>query len=291
MMAGMPGEYRLYQELADWWPLISPPGEYAAEAAYLADLFTSAAIEVRDVLDLGSGGGHVAVHLKDRLDLTLVDLSAGMLAVSQRLNPECAHHQGDMRTIRLGRRFDAVLVHDAVDYVTDADDLRQLIATAFAHCRPGGMAVFVPDYTAETFEAGTGGGGSTGPDGRQGSFREWTWDPDPDDDWIRVEYEFTLREAGGPVQVVREAHRLGAFRRDCGCACWRRPASSLRRGSPATTRTGPPPARGCPGTCSSAAAPGNGRLQSARGRRRVVAEGPRAGAVAAVAEGLVATPS
>ena len=161
MMAGMPGEYRLYQELADWWPLISPPGEYAAEAAYLAGLFTSAAIEVRDVLDLGSGGGHVAVHLKDRLNLTLVDLSAGMLAVSQRLNPECAHRQGDMRTVRLGRMFDAVLVHDAVDYVTGEDDLRQLIATAFAHCRPGGIAVFVPDYTAETFQAGTGGGGST----------------------------------------------------------------------------------------------------------------------------------
>jgi hypothetical protein len=29
-----------------------------------------------------------------------------------------------------------------------------------------------------------------------------------------VEYEFTLREADGTVQVVREAHRLGAFRRD-----------------------------------------------------------------------------
>ena len=93
--------------------------------------------------------------------------------------------------------FDAVLVHDAVDYVTDTDDLRQLIATAFAHCRPGGMAVFVPDYTAETFQAGTGGGGSTDASGRQGSFREWTWDPDPGDDWIRVEYEFTLREADG----------------------------------------------------------------------------------------------
>jgi len=107
-----------------------------------------------------------------------------------------------------------VLVHDAVDYVTDADDLRQLIETAFAHCRPGGMAVFVPDYTAETFQAGTGGGGSTDPDGRQGSFRERTWDPDLADDWIRVEYEFTLREADGSIQVVREAHRLGAFRRD-----------------------------------------------------------------------------
>ena len=84
--------YRLYQELADWWPLISPPEEYEEEAAYLAGLFGTAA--VREILDLGSGGGNVAMHLKGRFALTLVDLSPDMLAVSQRLNPECAHLPG-----------------------------------------------------------------------------------------------------------------------------------------------------------------------------------------------------
>ena len=79
----MTGEYRLYQDLAVWWPLISPPGEYAEEAAYLAAMFSSAALPVREVLDLGSGGGHVAAGLKGRLALTLVDLSEQMLAVSR----------------------------------------------------------------------------------------------------------------------------------------------------------------------------------------------------------------
>jgi len=212
-MTGMPGEYRLYRDLAGWWPLISPPGEYAEEAAYLAAVFSSAAVPVREVLDLGSGGGHIAAHLKGRLALTLVDISEEMLAVSRELNPECEHLQGDMLTIRLGRVFDAVLVHDAVDYVTCQADLRQVIGTAFAHCRPGGIAVFVPDYTAETFHAASGGGGSSDAGGRHGSFREWAWDPEPADDWIQAEYEFTLRAADGAVQVVREAHRLGAFRR------------------------------------------------------------------------------
>jgi SAM-dependent methyltransferase len=213
-MTGRPGEYRLYRDLAGWWPLISPPGEYADEAAYLAAVFRSGPIPVHEVLDLGSGGGHVAVHLKERLDLTLVDISEEMLAVSRELNPECAHRQGDMRTIRLGRMFDAVLVHDAVDYVTCEADLRQVIETAFTHCRPGGMALFVPDHLAETFHAASGGGGSSDETGRQASFREWAWDPDPADDWIQAEYEFTLRAADGTVQVVHEAHRLGAFRRD-----------------------------------------------------------------------------
>lgn len=207
------GGYSLYEELAGWWPVISPPAEYADDAAVIAGIFALAAQPVRTVLDLGCGGGHVALHLKDGRSMTLIDLSAQMLDVSRRLNPDCAHVQGDMRTIRLGRQFDAVLVHDAVDYVTSQDDLKSVIHTAFAHCRPGGLAVFAPDHTAETFRSGTGGGGGHDGAGLQASFRERTRDPVAGDDWILAEYEFTLRDADGTVRVVPEAHRLGSFRR------------------------------------------------------------------------------
>jgi SAM-dependent methyltransferase len=212
----MQTEYRLYAELASWWPLISPPHEYVHEAAYLAAVLSStAAMPVHDVLDLGSGGGHVAVHLKDRFNLTLADISADMLAVSRRLNPECRHLRGDMRTMRLPRTFDGVLVHDAVDYITGRGDLASVIETAYAHCRPGGIAVFVPDYLKDDFRKLTGsGGGDTDAAGRQASFTELTWDPDPADDWVQAEYEFTLRGADGTVEVIRETHRLGAFSRE-----------------------------------------------------------------------------
>jgi SAM-dependent methyltransferase len=208
------GGYRLYHELAGWWPVISPVAEYDDDAAVIGAIFAAAAQPVRTVLDLGCGGGHVALHLKEGRSMTLVDLSARMLEVSRQLNPDCAHVEGDMRTIRLGRQFDAVLVHDAIDYVTTKDDLSRVIGTTFAHCRPGGLAVFAPDHTAETFRAGTGGGGGHDGTGRQASFRERTRDPVPGDDWILAEYEFTLLDADGTVQVVPEAHRLGSFRRD-----------------------------------------------------------------------------
>ena len=210
-MPGAPQDYRLYHDLAGWWPLISPVTEYAAEAALLAELFGEAPVPVTDVLDLGSGGGHVAAHLKHALRLTLVDLSADMLAVSRRLNPGCEHVQGDMRTIRLGRAFGGVLVHDAIDYVTTGADLKLVIGTVFAHCRPGGVAVFLPDYTADRFVASAGGGGSSDAAGRRVSFRERTWDPDPADEWVQADYEFVLQEPGAEPQVVRESHRLGAF--------------------------------------------------------------------------------
>ncbi|HEV2451044.1 MAG TPA: class I SAM-dependent methyltransferase [Streptosporangiaceae bacterium] len=233
-------EYRLYQDLAEWWPLISPPQEYAEEAAFVARLFALAAGPVREVLDLGSGGGSNASHLTDRFDLTLVDLSAAMLEVSRRLNPGCQHVLGDMRTIRLGRTFDAVLVHDAVDYMTSEADLGQVMATAFAHCRPGGVAVFVPDHIVETFEAGTGCGGGDGSDGRGARFLEWSRDPDPGDTWTLTDYVYVLREVDGSVQVVHEAHRLGLFSRDTWLTLLAETGFEARAVTEETTEDRPP---------------------------------------------------
>jgi len=207
-------EYRFYGDLAAWWPLISPPEEYAEEAAFFADVLDTASIPVRTVLELGSGGGHNAVHLGGRFAMTLVDLSSTMLEVSRELNPGCEHRLGDMRTLRLGRAFDAVLVHDAVDYMTNETDLRSAVATAFAHCRPGGLALFVPDDTAETFAESSDHGGSDGNDGRAARYLDWSWDPDPTDTWILTAYAFLLRDPDGSVQAVNETHRTGLFSRE-----------------------------------------------------------------------------
>jgi hypothetical protein len=144
--------------------------------------------------------------------MTLVDLSPGMLEVSRELNPGCEHVQGDMRTVRLGREFDAVFVHDAIAYMTSEDGLRKVMETAFVHCRPGGSALFAPDHLRETFRTGTDWGGNDG-DGRAARFLEWTWDPDPLDTTCTVDYAYLLREADGSVRVAHDRHIEGLFPR------------------------------------------------------------------------------
>ncbi len=220
-MTASPVEHRFYGELAGWWPLISPPEEYGEEAEFAAGLLdpgpgrmAGAGDAQPSVLELGSGGGHLASHLADRFSLTLVDLSEPMLEVSRRLNPTASHHQGDMRSVRLGRQFDAVFIHDAVDYMTSEADLAAAIATAYEHCRPGGRVVIVPDEVAETFEPHTDHGGTDADDGRAVRFLEWSWDPDPADTWTLTEYTFVLRSADGSVEVAHESHRFGLFSRD-----------------------------------------------------------------------------
>ncbi|MBK9180515.1 MAG: class I SAM-dependent methyltransferase [Acidimicrobiales bacterium] len=205
------GQERFYGELATWWPLISPVSDYEEESGEIERHLRSASIGVADVLELGSGGGHVAYWLKRSFRLTLVDLSPAMLAVSASLNPECEHHTGDMTSVRLGRSFDAVLIHDAVDYLTTEDQIVATLRTAYEHCRPGGILVVLPDHTRETFEPATDHGGSDGPDGRGVRFLEWSTDPDPQDTTVRTDYAFLLRDEHGEVRVVHDVHVTGLF--------------------------------------------------------------------------------
>jgi SAM-dependent methyltransferase len=164
------------------------------------------------VLELGCGGGNNTFHLKSHFTLTLTDLSPRMLEMSRAINPQCEHLQGDMRSIRLGRLFDAVFIHDAVCYLTRLVDLRQAVETAWMHCRPGGVALFAPDFTRETFQPGTSHGGSDG-NSRSLRYLEWTWDPDPSDDTYIADFAYLLRDEEGEVRVKSDRHVLGLFSR------------------------------------------------------------------------------
>ena len=205
---------KMYDELAPWWPLLSAPEDYEEEAAFYGPVLVNACDRPpRAVLELGSGGGNNASHLKARFEMVLVEPSPGMRAVSEALNPECEHIAGDMRTVRLGRQFDAVFVHDAVCYMATEADLRLAIETAFVHCRPGGAALFAPDYVRENFAAGTDHGGHDGKDGRGFRYLEWVWDPDPSDTSYLVDYMFALRTTDGNVRVEHDRHVEGLFSR------------------------------------------------------------------------------
>lgn len=205
---------KLYGELASWFHLLTAPAGYAQEAAFYGDaLVEASAGRVETLLELGSGGGDTASHLKQRFELTLVDRSPGMLALSRTINPECEHLEGDMRTVRLGRQFDAVLIHDAISYMTSEADLRAAIETAFVHCRSGGAAIFAPDHVRETFRPATDIGGHDGED-RSLRYLEWTWDPDPTDTTYLTDFAYLLREADGSLRVVHNRHVMGLFGRD-----------------------------------------------------------------------------
>jgi hypothetical protein len=205
----------LYGELVPWYRLLDPVADHADEAAaYVAMLERAGAPAGGTLLELGAGAGGNASFMKQRFRCTLTDISPEMQALSRAINPECEHLPGDMRTLRLGRAFDAVLVHDAVAYMTTRADLAAAAATAFAHTRPGGAALFAPDYVRETFsDKAELHAGDDGP--RSLRCLEWAWDPDPADDTYVVEYAFLLRDRRdrNDLKAVHDRHVEGLFAR------------------------------------------------------------------------------
>lgn len=207
--------HKMYTELAKWWPLLSPPDEYSDESGFFRQTLLAEGLpSAPTLLELGCGGGNNAVYMKALFSrVTLTDLSPQMLSVSQALNPDCEHSVGDMRTLRLGRTFDVVFIHDAIDYMTTQHDLCLALETAFVHCAPGGLALLVPDYVQETFHPETDHGGS---DGEECGLRylEWTYDPDSADTTYTTDYAYLLREHNEPAQIEHDQHICGLFPRD-----------------------------------------------------------------------------
>jgi SAM-dependent methyltransferase len=100
---------------------------------------------VRAILDLGCGtGGHLVPLARRGYELTGVDLSRHMVAIATEKAAAAGVaadiRQGDIRTVDLGRRFDAVLLMFAViGYQRTNADVRAAFATIARHLEPGGV--------------------------------------------------------------------------------------------------------------------------------------------------------
>jgi hypothetical protein len=203
----------MYDELADWFHLLTAPAEYADEAAFIFQLLRDHVHgSIETLLELGSGGGNTASHLKAHVRMTLTDISMPMLDLSRSLNPECEHLLADMRSARLGRSFDAVLIHDAIMYMTSEPDLRAALETAFVHCRAGGAAVLAPDCVQETFHPDTRHGGHDGAT-RALRYLEWTYDSDPTDTSYVTDFVMLLRDGTADTRLRYDRHVMGLFPR------------------------------------------------------------------------------
>ena len=78
----------MYSDLAPWFHLLTRPSDYWDEAAFVTRVVDEVAIgNATTLLELGSGGGNNASHLKARFTCTLTDLSADMLALSRKPRP------------------------------------------------------------------------------------------------------------------------------------------------------------------------------------------------------------
>jgi len=141
---------------------------------------------------------------------TAVDLSEKMLANCRRLNPEVELQVGDMRSVRLGRKFSAVLIHDAISYMTSEADLRAVFATAAEHLKPGGVFITTPDHFEESFTDDAVHHNTRSDCRTTLSLVQYSYRPDRSRSFYETLMFYIIRE-GDQVRVEQERHRLGLF--------------------------------------------------------------------------------
>jgi SAM-dependent methyltransferase len=232
---------RLYADLSWTWPIISPPEEYAGEAEEFHAPIAQRAPDARTLLHLGCGRGHLDSHLKRHYAITSIDRSPAMLALARGLNPEAEYVEGDLRTARLGRTFDAVMAADAMDYMLTEDDLRAAFRTAFEHLRPGGVFVTYAEFTPERFRQDRTKVTTHARGDVAITFVEHAHDRDPHDTTFEITFVYLIRR-GGDLRIETDRHLQGLIPLDA----WRR---LLREtGFLATEIAGNPPGPGEPPT-------------------------------------------
>lgn len=148
----MASTWLAYNDLAwteDW---LADPAEYEHEVMVYVDLIKrTAAKPPSTLLHLGSGAGGQDVIFKRHFTVTGVDLSLGMLNKARNVHSDIEYIEGDMRTLRLNRQFDAVAIPDSIDYMASQEDLQQAIQTAVMHLKTGGVLLVVAK-TKEIFQ-------------------------------------------------------------------------------------------------------------------------------------------
>lgn len=135
-----------------YYDLLYRDKDYSAEALYVSQLIKSHAPDSASIMEIGCGTGAHAAELGEiGYSVAGVDMSEGMLEAAEvrrmQLSPELQSRMsfspGDARTVRLGKKFDAVIsLFHVMSYQTSNADLAAAFVTAKEHLKPGGVFVF-----------------------------------------------------------------------------------------------------------------------------------------------------
>lgn len=196
-----------YTSLAWTERILSPPEDMREEAQVYIDAvkmnFDGGA---RTMLHLGCGAGGHDFHFRDHFEITGVDLCEEMLVMARGLNPEVRYFQGDMRSVRLDRKFDAVVVPDSIMYMTTIEDVKKVLGTAALHLVPGGVFLAVV-HPKEAFR--NNNFVYSGSD-RETEVTVFENNHVVSDSTYEAVMVYLIRR-GGDLQILHDVHTLGLF--------------------------------------------------------------------------------
>lgn len=203
-------KWRAYTDLAWTEPIVAPPEEYVEETNLFSKVIKEhSKIVSRTLLHLGCGAGGNDFTFKKHFKVTGVDISENMLDIARQLNPEVVYYQGDMRSVELGKCFDAVAVPDSIGYMTTTKELKSAIITGQKHLKQGGVLLIVTNIREEFRENNFVYNGSKGD--VEITVFENNHMPDPTGTTYEATLIYLIRRRG-KLEVITDCHKIGIFK-------------------------------------------------------------------------------
>jgi SAM-dependent methyltransferase len=209
----------VFGQYARYYNLLYRDKDYAGEVQFIHQLLQTYAPHTQSILELGCGTGtHAHLLAKTGYEVHGVDLSEEMLQqcsdhmsqLPQELVSKLAFSSGDIRTIRLDRKFDAIVsLFHVISYQTTNQDLQATFATAKAHLKPGGVFIFDCWYGPAVLSDRPTIRIKRLEDEEIGITRIAEPLMHPNQNWVDVNYQVFIKDKNtGAVEELQETHRM-----------------------------------------------------------------------------------
>ena len=144
------------RESARWYDAFYGDEDYAWESGELTTIIRDHSPAAGTLLDVGCGSGRHLVHLSREFACTGVDVDTDALALARRrVQTGVRLLQGDMRTLDLGRSYEAVTcLFSAIGFMRTRTELRRAVAAMARHLAPGGVLVVEPWFLSDRWGSG-----------------------------------------------------------------------------------------------------------------------------------------
>jgi SAM-dependent methyltransferase len=211
-----------FDKYSRYYDLLYRDKDYAAEASFVAGLISQHSPRARKVLELGCGSGIHAQLLSEKgYSVHGVDRSEQMLAKAKtraartssspsQSTAQLEFSQGDIRTVRLKARFDAVIsLFHVFSYQTSNQDLQSALVTAREHLATGGILIFDCWYGPAVLAQRPSVRIKRMQDENVQITRIAEPHLDPNESTVDICYTVFVRDiASGMVEEIREVHKM-----------------------------------------------------------------------------------
>lgn len=184
--------------------------DYEQDAGWLLERIREHCPGAESLLDVGCGfGRHLEAFSRALPTVEGVEPSEAMRTAARHRSPALTIHDGDMRTFRLPREFDAVVcLWGSIGYMTSASDLEIAMANLAHHLAPGGVLIVQGWYAPDRWRPGRMATHVTAEDGiGVGRLLASSLTPDG---CSQMHMTYLVSEAGTVTQTY-EVHTQGLF--------------------------------------------------------------------------------